>query len=598
MKLLIANRGEIARRVLRTARRLGISTCVPYAICDQNLPFVREADRAILMDVEIPQQAYMNSKALIELMKKEACTHVHPGYGFLSENAQFVSDLEAEGLGFIGPTAASIEALGDKQLSKKLLKNLRIPLVESYDGVDQSDEVFFKEAERIGFPLLIKPAAGGGGKGMIRINQIDDLGPGLTSAKRIARSSFADERLLLERYLEKARHIEVQVFGDGNGKVHLLGERECSLQRRHQKIIEESPCQFLPEKIREKLFVESRKLAEHLNYRSAGTLEWMWDGADGIFFLEMNTRLQVEHPVTEKVFGIDLVEWQLKLGMMGSFPEAVPTASGHSIEVRICAEDPSQDFMPSGGRIHRLVLPDENVRWDFGYFEKNEVSSFFDSLLGKLIVWEKSREDCIEKLIGVLSQTRIVGPATNRAYLLQILKNSEFQLGQLSTQFLNTLPPAFDYHAALRWMSRIDSHQVGGEESADDHFESDIYSPWGPVELKVGQAWWEDFAGKRYFSLDFGDWSETLQKTADLSSLGESELEFESRILSPMPCKIVSLQCSTDRPFQKGETLMILEAMKMEHKIKAKHDCRITKIHVTEGQQVLPDSLLLELEAL
>ncbi|TVQ80726.1 MAG: ATP-grasp domain-containing protein [Bradymonadales bacterium] len=597
MRLLVANRAEIASRVLRTAKRLRIPTLVVYHPIDSDLPFVREADQAICLEAEPPRGAYLDGARLIQIAKNEACTHLHPGYGFLSENAAFVESLEHAGLGFVGPRADSILALGDKQKSKELLRQLQIPLVESFELSEAKQADFERAANQIGYPVLIKPAAGGGGKGMIRVDRPEDLWEAVQSSRRVAQASFQDDRVLLEKYVESARHIEVQVFGDGEGKILALGERECSLQRRHQKLVEESPCRFLSPEVRLRLMRESEKLATHLKYRSAGTLEWLWDGSDQIYFLEMNTRLQVEHPVTEETFGIDLVEWQLKLALHQEFPERVPEQKNHSIEVRLCAEDPAQEFLPSGGKIYRLDLPEE-VRADFGYRTGNIVSSEFDSLLGKLISVGETRKEATEILLRALEGLVCVGPKTNRAYLIQILKSNAFERGEISTQFLSAFPAQFDYLEAIRWIRQLGATGPG-QNVTDPDAETedlDLYSPWGGCGQNNQEAdWWADFDGRRYFFPSFADWSEEIGPAKAVAETESSSDQTESEIRSPMPSKILKISCSEGEVVSKGRPLISLEAMKMEHQIRAKRDCVVKRIFVSEGQQVLPESVLLEL---
>ena len=316
--------------------------------------------------------------------------------------------------------------------SREFVRALGIPLLPSYEEKSQDDFLFEKEAQKIDFPILVKPSAGGGGKGMAIVRRPDEIKEAVASARRVAMASFKDDRLFAERYLETARHIEVQIFGDGKGKILTLGERECSLQRRYQKLVEETPCQSLPEELRERILEWSRKIGEKSKYRSAGTIEWIWDGRDQIYFLEVNSRLQVEHPVTEMVWSVDLVELQLleASDQLKKLPSL--KSQGHAIEVRLCAEDPSQDFLPSAGKIQRLRLP-ENVRVDFGFAEGNTVSPSFDSMLGKLISFSETREACLDTLITALENTILLGPSTNRAYLRQILMHPTVRAGDLRT---------------------------------------------------------------------------------------------------------------------------------------------------------------------
>ncbi|MDB5037154.1 MAG: Methylcrotonoyl-CoA carboxylase, partial [Bacteriovoracaceae bacterium] len=382
--LYVANRGEIARRIIRSAKKLGFKTAVGYADQDADLPFVQEADLAIPLKGEEARDTYLNSKKVLAAALEAKATHLHPGYGFLSENPQFVDMVQTEKIQFVGPSSESMRLLGDKIGSRKFLKTIGTPLLPSYDGDDQSEKNLLNEATKLGFPLLIKPSAGGGGKGMLRVDRAENFISALESSKRISKAAFGDDRVFLEKLIENARHIEVQILADQSGNVFAIGERECSLQKRHQKVIEEAPCNFLSEELREKILNASKEIAQKAKYSSLGTVEWIWDGKDGIYFLEVNARLQVEHPVTEFVWKIDLVELQLRAALGESLEGLDPKPSGHSIEARLCAEDPDRDFLPSGGKIHRLKIS-ENVRVDFGYYEKNNIPPQFDSLIGKVI---------------------------------------------------------------------------------------------------------------------------------------------------------------------------------------------------------------------
>ena len=595
MILYIANRAEIARRIIRTAKKMGIKTCVGYATVDKDLPFVREADRAIEISCEEPKQAYLDFQKVIQSAKSLGATHLHPGYGFVSENPDFVEAVQAAGLIFVGPNAESMRQVGDKIGSRHFLKKLNVPLLPSFDEEDQSEERLSEAAQTLGFPLLIKPSAGGGGKGMLRVNSSAEFLENLRSSKRISQSAFGDDRVFLERLVDPARHIEVQILADQNGEVKILGERECSLQRRHQKLIEETPCIYFSEALRKKIYHYSKLIAEAVKYQSAGTLEWIWDGQEGIYFLEMNTRLQVEHPVTELVWGLDLVEWQLRIADVQSVSELNPQARGHAMEARLCAEDPAQNFMPSGGKIHQLCLPEE-IRVDFGFYEKNEISPYFDSLLGKFIAFANNRDEVILKLSEALEKTALLGPMTNRAYLIQILKNENVQKGELSTQLLSRMPYIFDAKAAVEAIQEIknSSPEVVDETEED----LDFYSPWGKVKRTGTDSWWEDYGAKRYFHLPFADWSMPRPRREQKAGEDTESSEQETQIISPMPSKIIQLKVEEGQEVKKGDVLLVLEAMKMEHQIKASFPARVKSLRVKVGDQVPPEEVLLELEAL
>ncbi|MBN8555090.1 MAG: biotin/lipoyl-binding protein [Deltaproteobacteria bacterium] len=599
MILYVANRGEIARRVIRTAKRMKIKTAVGFANQDSEMPFVKEADASVCLDGEEASETYLNFEKVIAAAKKLNATHLHPGYGFLSENPSFVDALEKTGIEFVGPSSKAMRLLGDKIGSRKFLKKIDVPLLPSYDGDDQSDESLLKAAKDLGFPLLIKPSAGGGGKGMLRVDDEKNFLEALASSKRISKASFSDDRVFLEKLVTTARHIEVQVLADKKGNIQIVGERECSLQRRHQKVIEETPCIFLSDKLRNKIYDSSRKIAESANYHSLGTVEWIWDGADGIYFLEVNARLQVEHPVTEYCWNIDLVEWQLKVMMMNeSVKDLRLQTSGHAMEARLCAEDPSQNFLPSGGKIHRLKLPNENLsRVDFGYYEKNTVPPQFDSMLGKIIVHGNDRADAISKLSAALEELVLFGPATNRAYLIQILKNKRVQAGEISTAMLQTLPYQFDIAKGLQLLKKvlIPPAKVVNSDSDDD--DADIYSPWGAItNSEVSEdLFFEDFGEKRYFhSKDF-DWTSARPRRAGVAA-SDSQInqENETSLRSPMPAKVTKLNVKAGDSVKKGDLLLVVEAMKMEHQMKAPKDLTISKVLVQVNERVPVDQVLVE----
>lgn len=596
MRLYIANRGEIACRVISTAKKMGVSTLVGYASIDKDLPFVAQADESVEIDENDPKQAYLNPKIVLETAQKMKATHLHPGYGFLSENADFVDLCNEAGIVFVGPSSESIRQLGDKIGSRHFLKQHQISLLPSYDEEDQSEKRLFDEAEKLGYPLLIKPSAGGGGKGMFIVEASEKFLENLRSSKRIAKSSFGDERVFLEKLVRPARHIEVQILADSHGNVISIGERECSLQRRHQKVIEETPCQFLSESLREKIYEASVRIAKAVQYCSAGTIEWIWDGQDGIYFLEANTRLQVEHPVTEHVWGIDLVEWQLRVAQGESLSELRFQPKGHAIEARLCTEDPAQNFMPSGGKIHRLRFPEE-ARVDVGYFEGNEVSGSFDSMMGKIICGADSRKEALAKLIEALEKTTIFGPTTNRAYLLQILKSDFFENGDLSTNLLEKFSYQFNWKRALAQAAEL-ARRPSSTILSDEDESLDYYSPWGQISRASSAiSWWEDFGNKRYFHLPELDWSVARPRPAEVAQ-AQDDQAFETKIISPMPSRVIDVLVSEGQEVKKGDLLLILEAMKMEHQIKASFDARVKTLSVSKDQQVPPDELLIELEAI
>jgi acetyl/propionyl-CoA carboxylase alpha subunit len=596
--LYIANRGEIALRILRTAKKMGFRTCVGFATQDEDLPFVKEADTSVNLEGEEASQTYLNTEKVLAAAKSLGSTHLHPGYGFLSENAGFVDLVTQAGIKFVGPSAESMRLLGDKIGSRKFLKKMGIPLLPSYEGDDQSESTLLAEAKKLGFPLLIKPSAGGGGKGMLRVDRAEDVIEKLQSSKRIAKSAFGDDRVFLERLIEKARHIEVQILADEHGHVYTVGERECSLQKRHQKVVEEAPAQFISEKIRQKLWTHSRRIAEEAKYTSLGTVEWIWDRQDGIYFLEVNARLQVEHPVTEAVWRIDLVEQQLWAALGEKLRALDLQPRGHAIEVRICAEDPAREFLPTGGKIHRLKLP-QNVRADFGFREKNVIPSQFDSLIGKLIAFGNDREEARLKLIEALELLCIFGPVTNRSYLLQLLKHPSVIAGEISTSLLSEIPYQFDLMFGVELLRKLGRKPTVDATALRDSTDDDLdfYSPWGAVpqpHREDEKFYFEDIAGRRFFHADWGDWSERLNRdqVANRDSTTNASLE----IRSPMPGRIIRLTKKVGDVVKAGEVILVLEAMKMEHQIKAPREARVAKILAVEGDRVAMDAELVKFE--
>ena len=422
-RLLIANRGEIVCRIARTARRLGVTTIAVYSDADRNAQHVRIADEAYHLGGAPAAESYLNIAKLIALAKRVGADAIHPGYGFLSENAAFAQACVDADLIFIGPPAAAIKAMGSKSASKAAMAAVGVPVAPGYHGSEQSAQHLQEEAVRVGFPLIIKASAGGGGKGMQVVNSPADVPAAVESAQRLARTAFGDDRLLMERYFPQARHVEVQVFADSQGQTISLFDRDCSVQRRHQKIIEEAPAPGLREDVRAAMSQAAVKSAQAVGYVGAGTVEFLVDDAQNFYFMEMNTRLQVEHPVTELITGIDLVEWQLRIAQGEPLPVTQElTRRGFAVEARLYAEDPAHDYLPSVGRISHLRWADAapGVRQDTGVEEGDEVSSYYDPMLGKIIAWGESRATAIDLLRRALGEIEIVGVATNRALLSSV----------------------------------------------------------------------------------------------------------------------------------------------------------------------------------
>lgn len=591
MILYIANRGEIALRVLKTAKRLGWKTAVGYANQDVEMPFVRSADIQISLDGEEASETYLNIEKVLAAAKKANATHIHPGYGFLSENSKFVEAVQAAKIEFVGPNPEAMRLLGDKIGSRKFLAQHKIPLLPAYNGDDQDEQRLLKEADSLGYPILIKPSAGGGGKGMMRVTCHEDFLPALQSSKRVARSAFNDDRVFLEKLVTPARHIEVQILGDKQGNVKAFGERECSLQRRHQKVFEETPCVYLSQKLRDRIIEGSVRIAKEAKYHSAGTVEWIWDGADGIYFLEVNARLQVEHPVTEMVWDVDLVEWQLRVATGESVKNVAHAPKGHAIEARLCAEDPREGFLPSAGKIHRLLWP-QDVRIDAGFYEKNTVPSQFDSLLAKVIAFGTTRTEALDRLRAALEATVLFGPKTNRAYLIQVLSDSRVIEGNIHTLLLGEIEPRFDMVAALQ-MIRETTNATDLDAEDDD---LDFDSPWGSIPRPRRDVVFEDFSETRYFYTKFADWTAASPQKRKRSASASTMENYDSQLKSPMPAKVIKVLVSSGEKVAKGQTVVVLEAMKMEHQLKASSERIVKKIFVKEGERVAHDATLVEWE--
>jgi 3-methylcrotonyl-CoA carboxylase alpha subunit len=439
--LLIANRGEIACRVVRTARRLGLRTVAVYSEADRGALHVRMADEAVCIGPPPARDSYLHVERILQAARDRGCTAIHPGYGFLSENADFARACAAAGIVFVGPPPSAIDRMGSKSEARRLMAAAGVPVLPGYDDDDQTDTTLAAAARALGFPLLIKPTAGGGGKGMRIVRDPQDFAEALGGARREAAKSFGDPRVLLERFVEKGRHVEIQVFADAHGNAVHLHERDCSLQRRHQKVIEEAPAPRLADATRAAMGAAAVAAAKAVDYRGAGTVEFLYDGRE-FYFLEMNTRLQVEHPVTEMITGLDLVEWQLRVAAGEPLPLAQGeiASHGHAVEARLYAEDPDRGFLPSTGRLSRLRLPGQlpHVRVDAGVEEGDEVTVHYDPMIAKLIAWAPDRAQAIERLGQALEATEVEGVRTNARFLWQILRAPAVRDGDVSTRLLET----------------------------------------------------------------------------------------------------------------------------------------------------------------
>ncbi|MEO6680696.1 MAG: biotin carboxylase N-terminal domain-containing protein, partial [Pseudomonas sp.] len=438
--LLVANRGEIACRVMRTAKALGLTTVAVHSATDRDARHSREADIRVDLGGSKAADSYLQIDKLIAAAKASGAQAIHPGYGFLSENAGFARAIEAAGLIFLGPPASAIDAMGSKSAAKALMETAGVPLVPGYHGEAQDLDTFRDACERIGYPVLLKATAGGGGKGMKVVEDLSQLAEALASAQREAKSSFGDSRMLVEKYLLKPRHVEIQVFADQHGNCLYLNERDCSIQRRHQKVVEEAPAPGLSAELRRAMGEAAVRSAQAIGYVGAGTVEFLLDSRGEFFFMEMNTRLQVEHPVTEAITGLDLVAWQIRVARGEALPmtQAEVPLIGHAIEVRLYAEDPGNDFLPATGRLelYRESAPGPGRRVDSGVEEGDEISPFYDPMLGKLIAWGETREEARLRLLAMLDEFSIGGLRTNLGFLRRIIAHPAFAKGELDTGFI------------------------------------------------------------------------------------------------------------------------------------------------------------------
>ena len=445
-KLLIANRGEIACRIIKTCRKMGIPTVAVYSDADANSLFVQMADEAVNIGHSPSSQSYLNIEKILNAVKKTGATMVHPGYGFLSENREFANALEKSSVIFVGPSSYSIEMMGDKIASKKLAIEANVSSVPGHLGVIKDIEEAMKIAEQIGFPVMVKASAGGGGKGMRIVWEKSEISEAFISATNEAKNSFSDDRIFIEKFIENPRHIEIQIIADKSGNIVCLGERECSIQRNNQKVIEEAPSSFVDEETRQKMYAQSKALAQKVRYFSAGTIEYIMDKNKNFYFLEMNTRLQVEHPVTELITGVDIVELMIKIALGENLPftQEEIKLKGWALESRIYAEDPSRGFLPSSGRINLYIEPQEgkNVRIDTGIYEGGEVSMFYDAMIAKLCTFGESRQEAIQHMRTALGTFAIGGVSHNISFLETIMRNEKFISGDISTSFIKQEFPA------------------------------------------------------------------------------------------------------------------------------------------------------------
>jgi geranyl-CoA carboxylase alpha subunit len=646
-KILIANRGEIARRIMRTARRLGNGVVAVYSDADRESLHVREADEAVRLGEALPAQSYLNIEAIIAAAKLSGADAVHPGYGFLAENEQFAQACRDAGLVFIGPSPEAIRAMGNKAGAKAIMQAAGVPCVPGYQGADQSDAAMFSEANKIGFPVMIKAVAGGGGRGMRLVPDAAAFCESLRSARSEAQSAFGDAAVILERAIADPRHIEIQVFGDAFGNTIHLGERDCSVQRRHQKLIEEAPSPAVSAELRARMGAIAVNAIKSLGYEGAGTLEFLLDRRGEFFFMEMNTRLQVEHPVTEAITGLDLVELQLRVAggePLGLKQEEIKF-SGHAIEVRLCSEDAAHDFMPQSGRMALWQMPGE-LRVEHALQSGSEIPPFYDSMIAKLISHGDDRGEARRKLIHGLEQTVAFGVVTNQAFLAACLRHPVFAAGEATTAFIarhrdqllarreeesseaalaallvyvtdanappwrsgRSLAAAFPLPVRVELDHGIHDVEVGRERDGGYYvgLENTLYRieihAFGRDTIRISRnghaeslKWSRD--GDRLFVLHHGVTLAVRDLTRAAPAAANAASGGDGKVRAAMNGRVVAVLVKAGERVAAGQPVMTLEAMKMEHVHTAPIAGVISTIDVVEGEQVTTGKVVVEIEA-
>jgi 3-methylcrotonyl-CoA carboxylase alpha subunit len=639
--VLIANRGEIAVRIARTAKRLGLRTVAVYSEADAGALHTRVADEAHLIGPPAARESYLVAERLIEVARRAGAQCIHPGYGFLSENAQFAESCAAAGVVFVGPPPSAIRAMGLKDRAKALMEKAGVPVVPGYHG-DLQDPKFLKEkAYRIGYPVLIKAVAGGGGKGMRRVDKHAEFDTALESATREAQSSFGDPRVLVEKYVTAPRHIEMQVFADRHGNVIHLNERDCSLQRRHQKVIEEAPAPGMTAQVRDAMGRAATEAARAVGYEGAGTVEFIADGAnglkaDGFWFMEMNTRLQVEHPVTEAITGLDLVEMQFRVaaGEKLALAQADVRIDGHALEARLYAEDPERGFLPSTGRLAALELPQgAGIRVDTGVTAGSAVSPYYDPMIAKIIAHGADRGQALDRLAAALGDTVVVGPHANAAFLKALVEHPEFRAGQFDTGFIDRHLAALTHVDAADEASIVAAAVDALLASRHDTADTAWRDPWsaadgfglGPPRAlalditvdgdpgKANVAWDHDGRTVEVGGKAAGEGVRTLSVGAGIVAIGRGvqrlvalksydridvdHLDGDGVIKAPMHGKVLAILVAQGASVTKGERVAVVEAMKMEHALLAPSDGTVSDIAATVGAQVAEGATILVIEA-
>ena len=650
-RLLIANRGEIACRVIATCRRLGIESVAVYSDADRNARHVRLADRAEYIGPAPAAESYLNVAAVLKAAQQSSADAIHPGYGFLSENARFADAVGKAGLIFVGPPADAIRAMGSKSASKKLMEKAGVPLVPGYFGAKQDFQTLSKAADKIGYPVLVKASAGGGGKGMRVVTAKDGLKDAVNGAKREAKASFGDDQLMIEKYLDRARHVEIQIFADSFGDVLHLFERDCSLQRRHQKVIEEAPAPGMTANVRNAMGQAAVDAARAVGYVGAGTVEFMFDG-NAFYFIEMNTRLQVEHPVTELITGVDLVEWQLRVAAGAPLPmaQADLAINGHAFEARLYAEDPDKGYLPQTGTLQHLAFPDRvGIRIDTGVEPGDRVSVHYDPMIAKVIVHGPDRQQALAALRRALADTRIVGLATNLDFLIGICDSKPFQRAKIDTRWLDRLKaPKAGWRrqraatsADLAAAAHFEIKARGVKACARAARSEDSHSPWfrtdgwrmidrghqdihladtieadaahlvcatarsnGGFDLVIdGVSFHASFEGLHVLEDDagtlhvFSDEGRAVLALIDPAADDEDDALAGGGLTAPMPGKVTAVYVKAGDAVKRGAALLVLEAMKMEHTITAPADGKVAEVRYKAGDQVDEGAALVVFDA-
>ncbi|MDB4109287.1 acetyl/propionyl/methylcrotonyl-CoA carboxylase subunit alpha [Porticoccaceae bacterium] len=618
-KILIANRGEIACRIIKTAKAMGVATVAVYSEADRNALHVQMADESVAIGPSPSNESYLVGDKLIQAALDTGAEAIHPGYGFLSENAEFCRLCAANNLVFIGPPVEAILAMGSKSAAKTIMADAGVPLVPGYHGDDQNPDIIKQAANNMGYPVLLKAAAGGGGKGMRAVYAEAEFDEALAAAKREALNSFNDDIMLVEKYLLKPRHVEIQVFCDRHNNAVYLFERDCSVQRRHQKVIEEAPAPGMTETLRQQMGEAAIKAALAINYEGAGTVEFLLDAQGEFFFMEMNTRLQVEHPVTEMISGQDLVEWQLRVASGELLPRSQDqlTINGHAFEARIYAEDPDHDFLPATGRLTVLQPPLESahVRVDTGVVEGDDVSIYYDPMIAKLIVWDTDRDRALQRLTQALSEYRISGLTTNIGFLYNLAISQAFQNGDVDTGYIEEHEAEIfrqrdrdiDYAAPLAaaaiFKLREQQAQIQAAHSTEPNSPWHLCNSWGlppsALTIQIQQAEvsvatsanQSDLANTSIAITESGFDLFTPEGFFHCSEVGpdlglDTDNTDGGSLRAPMNGTVVSLLVETGTPVSKGDTLLVMEAMKMEHTIDAPADGMVTEFYFQPGDLV------------